>query len=167
MKPTPQTTRLKIGGVNYRLQRLAHGQYRLDHPAADGWTLDKVGPWPAVKEALNAIVDADLLASVNQPRALPLPPTAGRPVALPADALAALTPTAPILWVLRGLTLTHGRQLESLGWRFTKELFGYAKLGAAADAPTVRDLAASMRLDVVPHQPASAVEADAQPERKP
>lgn len=156
MSHTPTITRLKIGAINYRLQRLSHGQYRLDHPAADGWTLDKVGPWPAVKEALNAIVDADLLASVSQSPALPLPPSGHQPVALPAESLAALAPAAAVLWVLRGRTLPHGRQLTALGWQFRAPLFGYAKLGTAADAPTVRDFAASLRLEVHPYQPASA-----------
>ena len=65
--------------------------------------------------------------------------------------IATLSPDTPVLYVLRGHTFPHGRQLNSLGYRFDKTQHGYTRTGTAGDLAAVRDLAASLKLTVHPN----------------
>jgi hypothetical protein len=128
-----------IDGVHYRLQALAKANYRLDHSAPDGWVLDLVGPWPKIREKLRDIVLAGLPVTPNTP-APPAPPD-----------IATLAPDTPVLYILRGHTFPHGRQLAALGYRYDRPHNGYSRTGTAADLAAVRDLAASLKLTVHPN----------------
>jgi hypothetical protein len=141
-----------IDGVHYRLQSLAKANYRLDHSAPDGWVLDLVGPWPQIREKLRDIVLAGLPATPNT-SAPPAPPD-----------IATLAPDTPVLYVLRGDTFPHWRQLNSLGYRFDKTQHGYTRTGTAADLAAVQQLAASLKLTVHPNTaPASTADAKGNP----
>jgi hypothetical protein len=138
MSPTKIQT-FDIDGVHYRLQSLAKGNYRLDHSTPDGWVLDLVAPWSEIRAKLREIVTAGLTTPPNTP-ARPAPPD-----------IATLAPDAPVLYVLRGTTFPHWRQLNALGYRYDKTHHAYTRTGTAADLAAVRELAASLKLTVHPN----------------
>lgn len=130
-----------LDGTHYRLQYLAKGQYRLDHGSPDGWILDRVAPWPAIRAKLRELFDAAMAK-------LPPNPNGGTDLYTAAD-LDALPATAAVHYLLKGDTFHHRDQLRALHFRFDKLIGGYAKVGAASEAATVRELAASLKLTLL------------------